>query len=373
MLLLALPVRALPIVRSFYLAETVQDLQQQQQQLDQERSRLNQEQERLQNLEKSAQERLGGLHNNIQVTSAQIAENEKRLKAANDDLNSLQSSTSKAEEQFQKAQFATVARLRYLQRQNLSQGWALLLQSHSLNEFLDRRYQLRLVYQSDRDILTDLKAQASELDTYRNNVAQQKNEISLIAQQLQAQKAQYEAQAQTQQELVNRLRQDRRALEAAEEQLARDSNNLTALIQQRLSGDRRNRAAPRNTGVMGYPSDGVMTSGFGDRLHPILGYTRFHSGVDFGVDYGSPIWAANTGVVIFAGWYGGYGQAVIIDHGNNITTLYGHTEEIYVAEGQIVQKGQVIAAVGSTGLSTGPHLHFEVHLNGEPVDPMAYL
>ncbi len=108
-------------------------------------------------------------------------------------------------------------------------------------------------------------------------------------------------------------------------------------------------------------------------MHPILGYERFHSGIDIGADYGTVIHAADSGTVIFAGWYGGYGNAIIIDHGGGITSLYGHTSELYVSEGQQVQRGQTIAAVGSTGFSTGPHLHFEVRANGEPVDPSAYL
>jgi murein DD-endopeptidase MepM/ murein hydrolase activator NlpD len=108
-------------------------------------------------------------------------------------------------------------------------------------------------------------------------------------------------------------------------------------------------------------------------MHPILGYRRFHSGLDFAASYGSTIRAADSGTVIFAGWYGGYGKAVIINHGKSITTLYGHTSELYVVEGQTVQRGQAIAAVGSTGLSTGPHLHFEVRRDGTPVDPMGFL
>ena len=124
---------------------------------------------------------------------------------------------------------------------------------------------------------------------------------------------------------------------------------------------------------MVYPCAGEITSSFGWRTHPILGYQRFHSGVDFGADYGTTIHAADSGTVIFSGWYGGYGNAVILDHGNGISSLYGHTSELYVSEGQTVQRGQSIAAVGSTGLSTGPHLHFEVRQDGDPVDPMAYL
>ena len=88
---------------------------------------------------------------------------------------------------------------------------------------------------------------------------------------------------------------------------------------------------------------------------------------------GTTIRAADSGRVIFAGWYGGYGRAVVIDHGGGITTLYGHASRLYVSEGQSVQQGQSIAAVGSTGLSTGPHLHFEVRRNGNPINPMGFL
>ncbi|GAB4369596.1 MAG: M23 family metallopeptidase [Elainellaceae cyanobacterium] len=355
-------------------SDSVEDLQKQQDQLNQQRTEVQQERGRLQNLEQSAQTQLGGIQTNIQTTSTQITENEKKLQTANSQLKALQQELAKAEVVYQDKQFATVARLRYLQRQKSSWGWALLLQSENLNQFLDRRRQLRLVYQADRQILAELRKDAEQIEQQRRGIESQKNEIALITQQLQAQKAEYQAQANTQQQLIQRLQGDRRALEAAEAKLAQDSQAITGLIQQKLAEQGRlGRSAPYGTGIMGYPSGGIITSAFGYRVHPVLGYSRFHAGVDFGADYGSPIWAANAGVVIFAGWYGGYGQAVIIDHGSGVTTLYGHSSELYVSEGQTVQKGQVIAAIGSTGLSTGPHLHFEVRLSGEPTDPMKYL
>jgi murein DD-endopeptidase MepM/ murein hydrolase activator NlpD len=352
---------------------SVEQLRQQQQQLEQQRETLNQQQERLQNLENAAQNRLGGLQENIQVTAAQIARNEQQLAAAAQQLKQLQSDLAKAEKNYQERQFATVARLQFLQRQQGSQGWAVLLQSSSLNEFLDRRRQLKLVYQADREILTELQTEAAAIDRQRAGVEQQKNQIALLTEQLQAQKAEFEAQANTQAALVSRLRADRGALEAAESQLDRDSANITVLIRQRLAAASRNRIVVRGTGQFSYPSDAPITSDFGMRVHPILGYRRFHAGIDFGAPSGSTIRAADSGTVIFAGWYGGYGKAVIIDHGNNLTTLYGHTSALYVSEGETVQRGQPIAAVGSTGLSTGPHLHFEVRQNGEPVNPLGFL
>jgi murein DD-endopeptidase MepM/ murein hydrolase activator NlpD len=105
----------------------------------------------------------------------------------------------------------------------------------------------------------------------------------------------------------------------------------------------------------------------------VLGTQRLHAGVDFGAASGTPIVAADTGTVVSAGWHGGYGNAVIVDHGGGVATLYGHQSRLAVGSGSRVSRGQVIGYVGSTGMSTGPHLHFELRINGVPTDPMSRL
>jgi len=119
------------------------------------------------------------------------------------------------------------------------------------------------------------------------------------------------------------------------------------------------------------PVSGRVTSGFGNRFHPILGYARMHQGVDLAASYGAPIAAAAPGRVVAAGWAGGYGREVIIAHGGGIQTRYGHMSRLAAAVGQTVSQGQVIGYVGSSGLSTGPHVHYEVLKNGRPVNPMS--
>jgi murein DD-endopeptidase MepM/ murein hydrolase activator NlpD len=116
-----------------------------------------------------------------------------------------------------------------------------------------------------------------------------------------------------------------------------------------------------------------ITSRFGWRIHPIKGDRRFHTGIDFGAAMGTPIYAIAPGRVEFAGERGGYGNAVIVNHGGGKSTLYGHASKLYVKEGQQVTRGQIIAAVGSTGMSTAPHLHFEVRVNDKPINPRPYL
>jgi murein DD-endopeptidase MepM/ murein hydrolase activator NlpD len=126
-------------------------------------------------------------------------------------------------------------------------------------------------------------------------------------------------------------------------------------------------------GVSGaaWPVSGRITSHFGYRRHPILGFARLHAGMDFGASWGSPIVAAADGQVVRAGWAGGYGRQVRIVHGSGLLTSYSHMSSIVAEPGTLVRAGQLIGYVGSSGLSTGPHLHYEVRRHGQPVNPLS--
>ncbi|BAZ38246.1 peptidase M23B [Calothrix sp. NIES-4101] len=359
----------------------IETLKQQQQQLKQQHQEVVKERTRLTNLQNVAQDRLNNLQQNLQTTNSQIQDSSNRLQLASGRLQQLQTELANAEKTFVDRQNATNARLRFLQRSPNHHGWAILLQSQSISDFMTRRQHLRMVYQADQKILAKLTEEANKITQQKTNVEQVKNEISLIQQQLFAQQADYQTQSASQQELIQRLNSDRNALAAAENQLQQDSEAIGNLIQQKIAEANARESTAKaigkrfleGTGIFGFPSDAPISSPFGWRTHPVLGYRRLHTGIDFAGAYGSPIRAADSGTVIFAGWYGGYGNAVIISHGKNIATLYGHSSRLYVSEGQSVQRGQQIAAVGSTGLSTGPHLHFEVRRNGTPIDPSGFL
>ncbi len=122
-----------------------------------------------------------------------------------------------------------------------------------------------------------------------------------------------------------------------------------------------------------WPVQGWVTSDFGFRNAPFRGASTFHEGLDIAAPYGSPIYAPADGRISFSGRKGGYGNALVLDHGYGVATLFGHTSNVFVQEGEKVRRGQVIAAVGSTGASSGPHLHYEVHVDGVPTDPMKFL
>ncbi|MDP8971232.1 MAG: M23 family metallopeptidase, partial [Actinomycetota bacterium] len=131
-------------------------------------------------------------------------------------------------------------------------------------------------------------------------------------------------------------------------------------------------SAPR-AGRLLWPAQGPKTSDFGWRTHPLFGTRSFHAGIDIGAGHGAPIWAADAGVVVAAAARGGYGNTVVVDHGEGLSTLYAHQSRVAARPGQAVSRGQVIGYVGSSGYSTGPHLHFETREDGTPVDPMRYL
>ena len=154
---------------------------------------------------------------------------------------------------------------------------------------------------------------------------------------------------------------------------AASSDEFTRLIEQTIADA--TGFEPGSESARGFimPTAGSVGSGFGPRVHPIFGSVRQHTGVDIGASTGDPIWASKTGEVIFAGWKGGYGNTVLVAHSGGVVTLYAHMSEIHASVGDPVDQGEIIGEIGSTGFSTGPHLHFEVRINGEPNDPVLFL
>ena len=364
--------RVEPIQAQAVQDQSVEELQKYQNFVDQQRQIIQKQQEQINAISKPAQIRLDTLRKNVRVTDSQIKDNEQKIRQARAQLQKLGMKLQELEYDLNKKRDATSARLRYLQRQQLQRWWVTLLSSRDLNQFADRRRQIERIYDGDRKLLGDLTQKSQRVDKQRTQIVAQTNEIELLNQKLKYQKANIEAEAVAQQNTIDRLKSDRKALAQAEDRLAEDSRRLSQIILAKVqpySG----LVLPPGSGQLMYPTIGPVTSNFGWRTHPILGTERFHSGIDFGADYGSLVYASARGRVIYADWYGGYGNAVIIDHGNGMTTLYAHASELYVKDGDVVEKGQPISAVGSTGFSTGPHLHFELRANGEPVDPSAYL
>src|SRR5437763_543164 len=164
------------------------------------------------------------------------------------------------------------------------------------------------------------------------------------------------------------------AQQAAVNKRIKDLQRLNALLSAIVRGAQRGQRVIQGVGgYLKWPVSGPITSPFGWRTHPVYGYRSFHTGIDIGVPMGTTVKAARYGKVIYTGWNGAFGLVVIIDHGNSLATMYAHLSRVFVSSGQAVRTLQSIAASGSTGWSTGPHLHFQVDLQGQPVNPMSWL
>lgn len=169
------------------------------------------------------------------------------------------------------------------------------------------------------------------------------------------------------QALLRKIKDEIARYEEHKDNLEEDAARLQRELARRQSSE------GTNPGILAWPVNGPVTSPFGYRIHPIFGTRKLHTGIDISASSGTPIKAAGSGTVLIAGSYGGYGNAVVIDHGGGLATLYAHQSKVAVSVGQTVSTGQVIGYVGCTGYCTGPHLHFETRENGVPVDPMKYL
>jgi murein DD-endopeptidase MepM/ murein hydrolase activator NlpD len=232
-----------------------------------------------------------------------------------------------------------------------------------------RRYEeLKSDVSGLRDRLDNDRSQAR---SQRDVVASQEQDLSSRRQAQDSLRQQAAAEVATQNDLLGQLQSRKAEFQGQIVALQRQSDALASQLRGRQSGQV---LVPSGHGVLAVPIPGApITSGFGPRVHPIYGDVRMHTGIDFGASAGTPIRAAADGVVVSAGPLGGYGNATVIDHGNGLATLYGHQSRIAVSPGQRISRGQIIGYVGCTGLCTGPHLHFEVRVQGTPVDPMQYL
>jgi murein DD-endopeptidase MepM/ murein hydrolase activator NlpD len=277
-----------------------------------------------------------------------------------------------AKSNFEKGRKRAAARLVHMYQRGDEGYLDFLLSARNYSDLVQRSELTHFIAKQDRDALENLRQEKLKVAHYTCVVAEKKSEYD--ARRNEAMARHYEANverlgAKKKLSNVQELREDMETELAA---LERDSAAVSSMLQsmQSTAAGRRRYNTVYVGRVGGLPVAGRITSGFGYRYHPVLHYRRLHTGVDIAAPTGTPIHAAGGGEVVFAGRRGGYGNAVIIDHGRGKATLYGHMSSIAVRAGQVVNGGQTIGRVGSTGISTGPHLHYEVRINGTPVNPL---
>lgn len=340
----------------------------------------------------------------IEDVSAKLKQIQADLDAANARLQSIRSRQAEINAQIVQTQNEIVKMEAYLKtRQNVLNRRVraiymhgqlnyleVILGANSFSDFANRVELLKRVIRSDYNLILEIQKQKAAIEAKKAQLEEDKRQLDALAAEAEKTQQEIAAKKAEQQKVLDAAKSNKAAAAQMEQDLNAQLASVRNLIQQRLAAAEAARQAAQQdssdeggggsddnyvqgTGAMGWPCSGPITSPFGYRTHPIFGTTIFHAGIDIGVDYGTPIHSADSGVVVYSGWISGYGNAVIIDHGGGISTLYGHNQSLAVSEGQSVSKGSVIAYAGSTGNSTGPHCHFEVDVNGSPVNPMGYL
>lgn len=342
----------------------------------------------------------------IEDVSAKLKQIQADLDAANARLQSIQTKQAEINAQIAQTQNEIVKMEAYLKtRQDVLNRRVraiymhgqlnyleVILGANSFSDFANRVELLKRVIRSDYNLILEIQKQKAAIEAKKAQLEEDKRQLDALAAEAEKTRQEIAKKKAEQQKVLDAAKSNKAAAAQMEQDLNAQLASVRNLIQQRLAAAEAARQAAQQqaasddeggggsddnyvqgTGAMGWPCSGPITSPFGYRTHPIFGTTIFHAGIDIGVDYGTPIHAADSGVVVYSGWISGYGNAVIIDHGGGISTLYGHNQSLAVSEGQSVFKGSVIAYAGSTGNSTGPHCHFEVDVNGSPVNPMGYL
>lgn len=374
------------------------DLQEQQQN---EQSKLDEAREKekaAKELKEQFQQQINVNASEIETLSAQIDEKEGEIARLQTEIykkgqqiERTQRELQEAEKRVQERDKLLKERLRLMYEQGEVQYLEVLLGSTSFSDFLERFNALQMIFEQDtvilkknkedRELIAQKKKQMEEEKTTLVGMQSTQLEQKMQLDGLKAQKEEIAVQLES-----NKAEQER--IEAEQRNIQESSINAIYALQQQIS-EERNKQATQNPGTGGgngapalsgpfawpVPSGGWVSSEWGNRIDPFTGQRAGHNGLDIAAATGTDVAAAQGGIVITAGWVSGFGNCIIIDHGGDLWTLYGHLVNggVLVSVGQEVGQGQIIGKVGSTGRSTGPHLHFGVYQNGKDIDPYTYL
>ncbi|MDR7481390.1 MAG: peptidoglycan DD-metalloendopeptidase family protein [Armatimonadota bacterium] len=343
------------------LGDRQQELRRVQQQLQVERHRLQVARRRERRLADEVQH----LDRAREATEARLDRLEAERRRAEVRAAAAAAAVARAEMGLARRRALLGSRLRDLHRYGRAGYLDVVLGAATFSEFVTRARVVGAVVRTDARFIAGYQHDRDRAEALRAQLEAEQARLAALMEETRQRRRLLTEQIEAKRRVLESVAQERAAVERVVEDLRRESAELEALIRRLQAGGPSRMAV----GAFIWPLRGAITSRFGFRRHPIFRARLFHQGVDIAAPYGAPVRAAGDGTVLFAGWYGGYGKLVVLDHGDGLSTLYGHLSAILVAPGAPVTRGQILGRVGSTGYSTGPHLHFEFRRNGRPVDP----
>lgn len=322
--------------------------------------------------EKSIMGQINVIEQNIANAENEINSLAERVAILKESIARLEEDIKLSEKKLAEKDALLSERLEYIYIEGNVSYMEVLFSATDVKDFLTRYDMLNMIVEQDIDLIEEVNKNRRDLKMKKSDLEVKEKELITIQASQEAAKEQLDIQKGEKQNVLSGVSTERKALEEALAELERASAQLETMIRQIQGGGS---GEVLGTGVYTWPTPSCksITSPYGMRNHPLLNQRKMHTGIDIGASMSASIVAADSGTVIFAGWMNAYGNTIIVDHGGGMSTLYAHQSRFSVAKGDSVVKGQEIGKVGSTGWSTGPHLHFEVRINGTYTDPNAYV
>lgn len=321
------------------------------------------------NQEKSVRRELLRLERELERTRAELTDLQDRLQATGQQLSQTRAELERTQQELVWRTELLGRRLRALYESGPVSYLEVLVGAASFSDFLTRVEFLQAIAAQDVELMLRVRELRDQVAARKARLEELQARLQTLHAQTQAKEAEVRTQATTRQKLLVTIQNQAEEYERALDEL----EALSRQLEKEIAAIQAQYGLPSRDLKMVNPVRGRLSSSFGNRFHPIIRKWRMHTGIDVAAPEGTPIVAAESGRVITAGWLGGYGKAVTIDHGGGIATLYAHMSVLSVSAGEKVNKGQVIGRVGDTGLATGPHLHFEVRVQGKPQDPLRWV
>ena len=356
----------------FSFATNSPDIQQQQEKLKEQINEATQEKETLDEELSTNLQQVQKLDETITNSENELNDLNTKIETLQNSIKEIQDKLSDVEERYNKQKELLDNRLISIYEAGDIQYIDVVLSSAGIAEFISNYFLITELASYDNDLLEVVEKEKNEIEQAKNNLDKQKEEM-VTAKQTQLKTAKVLENTRTiRQQYIDKLSAEEQELQKQIDEY----NAQYAALEQEIRTIALNTISPEYIGgVMAWPVPGytTITSPFSMRVHPITGVYKLHTGVDIRAPQGANFVAAADGVVTKAGYNSAYGNMVIIDHGGGISTLYAHGSQIMVELGQEVKKLDTILKVGATGYATGPHAHFEVRVNGSPVQPLDYI